>query len=90
MNGLHLICASCMKAATDSAWEIKRAIPSIISLSLSLSLSQSFCAYMGRFGKMVACFRYASIDVHSVYLPPPKLDFNYQYQDWIQKEADEV
>ncbi|GMH17561.1 hypothetical protein Nepgr_019402 [Nepenthes gracilis] len=41
-------------------------------------------------GKMVACFRYASIDVHSVYLPPPKLDFNNEIQEWIQKEADEV
>lgn len=39
---------------------------------------------------MVACFRYASIDVNSVYLPPPKLEFNYQHQEWIQKEADEV
>ncbi|KAL2933788.1 1-phosphatidylinositol-3-phosphate 5-kinase FAB1B [Bienertia sinuspersici] len=41
-------------------------------------------------GKMVACFRYASIDVYSVYLPPAKVDFNYELQDWIQKEADEV
>lgn len=39
---------------------------------------------------MVACFRYASIDVHSVFVPPAKLDFNYGIQDWIQKEADEV
>lgn len=39
---------------------------------------------------MVACFRYASIDVHSVYLPPHKLDFINEYQEWIQKEADEV
>ncbi|KAK9726843.1 hypothetical protein RND81_05G241000 [Saponaria officinalis] len=40
--------------------------------------------------KMVACFRYASINVYSVYLPPAKVDFNYEIQDWIQKEADEV
>lgn len=39
---------------------------------------------------MVACFRYASIDVHSVYLPPPKLEFNYEIQEWIQREKDEV
>lgn len=39
---------------------------------------------------MVACFRYASIDVHSVYLPPSELEFNYANQEWIQKEADEV
>lgn len=43
-----------------------------------------------RFGTMVACFRYASIDVHSVYLPPSKLDFNYENQEWIQRELDEV
>lgn len=45
---------------------------------------------MCSFGKMVACFRYASIDLHSVYLPPPKLEFNYDSQEWLQKEADEV
>ncbi|GER33911.1 1-phosphatidylinositol-3-phosphate 5-kinase [Striga asiatica] len=39
---------------------------------------------------MVACFRYASIDLHSVYLPPPKLDFNYERQAWIEKELNEV
>lgn len=39
---------------------------------------------------MVACFRYASIIVHSVYLPPSKLEFRYDGLDWIQKEADEV
>jgi 1-phosphatidylinositol-3-phosphate 5-kinase len=39
---------------------------------------------------MVACFRYAPISVHSVYLPPHKLDFGHQPLDWIQKEANEV
>lgn len=39
---------------------------------------------------MVACFRYASIDVHSVFLPPHKLDFKYENQEWIQHEVDEV
>jgi 1-phosphatidylinositol-3-phosphate 5-kinase len=39
---------------------------------------------------MVACFRYASIDVHSVYLPPHKLIFDYGNEDWIKKESDEV
>ncbi|KAK3007044.1 hypothetical protein RJ639_017063 [Escallonia herrerae] len=48
------------------------------------------CLRFYGFGRMVACFRYASIDVHSVSLPPPKLEFNYDNQDWIQKEADEV
>jgi 1-phosphatidylinositol-3-phosphate 5-kinase len=39
---------------------------------------------------MIACFRYASINLHSVYLPPSILEFNYDSQDWLQKEADEV
>ncbi|MBA0810505.1 hypothetical protein Gohar_002496 [Gossypium harknessii] len=39
---------------------------------------------------MVACFRYASIDVHSIYLPPSKLEFNYENQEWMQAEANEV
>lgn len=43
-----------------------------------------------RFGQMIACFRYASIDVHSVYLPPPKLDFNYEGQEWMQNELHKV
>lgn len=45
---------------------------------------------MYSFGRMVACFRYASIDVHSVYLPPSKLEFYYNDLDWIQKEVNEV
>ncbi|PPD86757.1 hypothetical protein GOBAR_DD16297 [Gossypium barbadense] len=44
----------------------------------------------GSFGRMVACFRYASIDVHSIYLPPSKLEFNYENQEWMQAEANEV
>lgn len=39
---------------------------------------------------MVACFRYASIDVLSVFLPPATLDIRYENQNWIQKDADEV
>ncbi|XVE51784.1 hypothetical protein DITRI_Ditri02bG0069100 [Diplodiscus trichospermus] len=39
---------------------------------------------------MVACFRYASIDVHSVYLPPPKVDFDYENQEWIQRQTEKV
>ncbi|KAI3907654.1 hypothetical protein MKW98_016298 [Papaver atlanticum] len=48
------------------------------------------CLRFYGFGRMVACFRYASTNVHSVYLPLSKLDFNYNKQDWIQHEADEV
>ncbi|KAI9093903.1 hypothetical protein K1719_026901 [Acacia pycnantha] len=42
------------------------------------------------FGDMVACFRYASIHLHSVYLPPHQLVFDNGIQEWIQKETDEV
>ncbi|RWV85252.1 hypothetical protein GW17_00052968 [Ensete ventricosum] len=41
-------------------------------------------------GEMVACFKYASINVHSVYLPPPKLEFNFQHQEWVQEEVNKV
>ncbi|KAJ8562437.1 hypothetical protein K7X08_011728 [Anisodus acutangulus] len=48
------------------------------------------CLRFYGFGKMVACFRYAPVHVYSVFLPPPKLEFNYDNQEWIQKEGDEV
>ncbi|RID80542.1 hypothetical protein BRARA_A03201 [Brassica rapa] len=48
------------------------------------------CLRFYGFGNMVACFRYATIDVHSVYLPPSVLSFNYDNQDWIQREIDKV
>ncbi|XP_026438658.1 1-phosphatidylinositol-3-phosphate 5-kinase FAB1B-like isoform X2 [Papaver somniferum] len=41
-------------------------------------------------GNMVACFRYASINVHSVYLPPSKLDFSCGNPEWLQKEVNQV
>ncbi|KAG8047616.1 hypothetical protein GUJ93_ZPchr0008g12981 [Zizania palustris] len=48
------------------------------------------CLRFYGFGEMVACFRYASIKVHSVYLPPSKLDFTSQHQEWVEQEANEV
>ncbi|KAM1090550.1 hypothetical protein FF1_018174 [Malus domestica] len=48
------------------------------------------CLRFYGFGRMVACFSYASIHVHSVYLPPQKLEFHNDNQEWIQKEAEEV
>lgn len=42
------------------------------------------------FGRMVACFRYASINIYAVFLPPAKLEFNYENQEWLQKESKEV
>lgn len=84
---------------SDAAWGLS--FGKFLELSFSNHAAASRVASCGHslhrdclrfygFGKMVACFRYASIDVHSVYLPPPKLDFNYKNQDWIQKEIDEV
>ncbi|CAM8896523.1 unnamed protein product [Rhodiola kirilowii] len=84
---------------SDAAWGLS--FGKFLELSFSNHAAASRVASCGHslhrdclrfygFGKMVACFRYASIDVHSVYVPPPKLDFNYEIQDWIQKEADEV
>ncbi|KAF9689837.1 hypothetical protein SADUNF_Sadunf01G0134000 [Salix dunnii] len=48
------------------------------------------CLRFYGFGKMVACFRYASINVLTVYLPPSRVDFSFENQEWMQKEADEV
>ncbi|XVF86982.1 hypothetical protein PTKIN_Ptkin18bG0084200 [Pterospermum kingtungense] len=48
------------------------------------------CLRFYGFGRMVACFRYASIDVYSVYLPPLKVDFDYENQEWIRKETDKL
>ncbi|KAI4330460.1 hypothetical protein MLD38_028749 [Melastoma candidum] len=84
---------------SDAAWGLS--FGKFLELSFSNHAAASRVASCGHslhrdclrfygFGNMVACFRYASIDVHSVYLPPPKLDFSYGNQDWIQKDADEV
>ncbi|KAH9626215.1 hypothetical protein KSS87_000094 [Heliosperma pusillum] len=84
---------------SDAAWGLS--FGKFLELSFSNHAAASRVASCGhslhrdclRFygcGKMVACFRYASIDVYSVYLPPATVDFSYEIQDWIQKEADEV
>ncbi|XP_028786923.1 1-phosphatidylinositol-3-phosphate 5-kinase FAB1B isoform X2 [Neltuma alba] len=84
---------------SDAAWGLS--FGKFLELSFSNHAAASRVASCGHslhrdclrfygFGKMVACFRYASIDLHSVYLPPPKLEFNYDNQDWLQKEEDEV
>ncbi|KAK9101643.1 hypothetical protein Scep_025073 [Stephania cephalantha] len=84
---------------SDAAWGLS--FGKFLELSFSNNAAASRVATCGHslhrdclrffgFGRMVACFRYASIDVHSVYLPPPKLDFNYDKQDWIEREAEEV
>ncbi|KAE9598078.1 hypothetical protein Lal_00004213 [Lupinus albus] len=84
---------------SDAAWGLS--FGKFLELSFSNHAAASRVASCGHslhrdclrfygFGMMVACFRYASINVHSVYLPPHKLDFDYGKQDWIQKELDEV
>ncbi|CAN4089210.1 unnamed protein product [Withania somnifera] len=84
---------------SDAAWGLS--FGKFLELSFSNHAAASRVASCGHslhrdclrfygFGKMVACFRYASIDVHSVYLPPSKLDFNYENQEWIQHEVNEV
>ncbi|KAE9593610.1 hypothetical protein Lal_00036326 [Lupinus albus] len=84
---------------SDAAWGLS--FGKFLELSFSNHAAASRVASCGHslhrdclrfygFGMMVACFRYASIDVHSVYLPPHKLEFDYGNQDWIQKELDEV
>ncbi|KAL4178859.1 hypothetical protein AMTRI_Chr13g117270 [Amborella trichopoda] len=84
---------------SDAAWGLS--FGKFLELSFSNHAAASRVASCGHslhrdclrfygFGRMVACFRYASIDVHNVYLPPSKLDFDYQHQEWIKKEAAEV
>lgn len=84
---------------SDAAWGLS--FGKFLELSFSNHAAASRVASCGHslhrdclrfygFGRMVACFSYASIDVHSVYLPPAKIEFNYDNQDWIKKEADEV
>ncbi|CAI9766054.1 unnamed protein product [Fraxinus pennsylvanica] len=84
---------------SDAAWGLS--FGKFLELSFSNHAAASRVASCGHslhrdclrfygFGQMVACFRYASIDVHSVYLPPPKLDFNYESQEWMQNELDKV
>ncbi|KAL4333191.1 hypothetical protein GQ457_07G045520 [Hibiscus cannabinus] len=84
---------------SDAAWGLS--FGKFLELSFSNHAAASRVANCGHslhrdclrfygFGRLVACFRYASIDVHSVYLPPSKLEFNYDNQEWIQSEANEV
>ncbi|KAK9078393.1 hypothetical protein SSX86_002450 [Deinandra increscens subsp. villosa] len=84
---------------SDAAWGLS--FGKFLELSFSNHAAASRVASCGHslhrdclrfygFGKMVACFRYASINVHSVYLPPHKLDFKYGKWEWIQHELDEV
>ncbi|KAK4428771.1 1-phosphatidylinositol-3-phosphate 5-kinase FAB1B [Sesamum alatum] len=84
---------------SDAAWGLS--FGKFLELSFSNHAAASRVASCGHslhrdclrfygFGRMVACFRYAPINLHSVYLPPPKLEFDYYKQEWVQKEFDDV
>ncbi|KAK9989807.1 hypothetical protein SO802_030046 [Lithocarpus litseifolius] len=84
---------------SDAAWGLS--FGKFLELSFSNHAAASRVASCGHslhrdclrfygFGRMVACFRYASIDVHSVYLPPQKLEFFYDNQEWIKTEVNEL
>ncbi|KAJ6706192.1 1-PHOSPHATIDYLINOSITOL-3-PHOSPHATE 5-KINASE FAB1B [Salix purpurea] len=84
---------------SDAAWGLS--FGKFLELSFSNHAAASRVASCGHslhrdclrfygFGKMVACFRYASINVLSVYLPPAKVDFSSENEEWMQKETDEV
>ncbi|KAH8521214.1 hypothetical protein H0E87_002318 [Populus deltoides] len=84
---------------SDAAWGLS--FGKFLELSFSNHAAASRVASCGHslhrdclrfygFGQMVACFRYASINVLSVYLPPSRVDFSYENQEWMQKETDEV
>ncbi|XP_042055445.1 1-phosphatidylinositol-3-phosphate 5-kinase FAB1B-like isoform X2 [Salvia splendens] len=84
---------------SDAAWGLS--FGKFLELSFSNHAAASRVASCGHslhrdclrfygFGRMVACFRYAPINVHSVYLPPSMLEFNYYKEEWIQKDFEEV
>ncbi|XP_074588886.1 1-phosphatidylinositol-3-phosphate 5-kinase FAB1B-like isoform X2 [Curcuma longa] len=97
VNGLPP--ASPRVVMSDAAWGLS--FGKFLELSFSNHAAASRVACCGHslhrdclrfygYGEMVACFKYAPINVHSVYLPPSMLDFNYQHQDWVQEEADKL
>ncbi|EPS70417.1 hypothetical protein M569_04338, partial [Genlisea aurea] len=86
-------------AMSDAAWGLS--LGKFLELSFSNHAAASRVASCGHslhrdclrfygYGNMVACFRYASIDVFSVFLPPLQLDFNYENQEWIVNQVNEV
>ncbi|KAH9314030.1 hypothetical protein KI387_022657, partial [Taxus chinensis] len=85
---------------SDAAWGLS--FGKFLELSFSNHAAASRVASCGHslhrdclrfygFGSTIACFRYSSISVLSVYLPPSKLEFNDpNQQEWLRKEATEV
>ncbi|KAG0450341.1 hypothetical protein HPP92_026955 [Vanilla planifolia] len=81
---------------SDAAWGLS--FGKFLELSFSNHAAASRVASCGHslhrdclrfygFGRMVACFRYAPVHLHSVFLPLPKLDFSCKHQEWKHKDA---
>ncbi|KAH7278037.1 hypothetical protein KP509_38G020800 [Ceratopteris richardii] len=85
---------------SDAAWGLS--FGKFLELSFSNHAAASRVAACGHplhrdclrfygFGSMAACFRYAPINVHSVYLPPSKLEFNHpDLDEWLRDEIGEI
>ncbi|XP_024395699.1 1-phosphatidylinositol-3-phosphate 5-kinase FAB1B isoform X2 [Physcomitrium patens] len=85
---------------SDAAWGLS--FGKFLELSFSNHAAASRAAACGhslhrdclRFygcGSFVACFKYATINLHSVAVPPPQLEFhNPKQQGWLLNEANEV
>ncbi|KAG0587219.1 hypothetical protein KC19_2G149200 [Ceratodon purpureus] len=85
---------------SDAAWGLS--FGKFLELSFSNHAAASRAAACGhslhrdclRFygcGNFVACFKYATINLHSVAVPPPQLEFhNPKQQGWLLNEASEV
>ncbi|EFJ32358.1 hypothetical protein SELMODRAFT_144057 [Selaginella moellendorffii] len=85
---------------SDAAWGLS--FGKFLELSFSNHAAASRVAVCGHqlhrdclrfygFGNMIACFRYASVHLHSIHLPPPKLEFNDpSQQEWLRDEANEI
>ncbi|PHU11505.1 1-phosphatidylinositol-3-phosphate 5-kinase FAB1B [Capsicum chinense] len=85
----HLLHRDCLRFYGGDFFLFWINICQLLVFYLVLGSGHDACI-INRFGKMVACLRYAPVHVYSVFLPSPKLEFSYNNQEWIQKEGDEV
>ncbi|XP_050937427.1 1-phosphatidylinositol-3-phosphate 5-kinase FAB1B-like isoform X2 [Cucumis melo] len=84
---------------SDAAWGLS--FGKFLELSFSNNAAASRVAGCGHFlhrdclrfygfGRTVACFHYAAINVQSVHIPPSMIEFHLNNLEWINKEANEV
>ncbi|XP_023520487.1 1-phosphatidylinositol-3-phosphate 5-kinase FAB1B-like isoform X1 [Cucurbita pepo subsp. pepo] len=84
---------------SDAAWGLS--FGKFLELSFSNNAAASRVAGCGHFlhrdclrfygfGRTVACFHYAAINVQSVHIPPSLIEFYHNNLEWINKEANEV